>query len=165
MTGRRNLGPHPVNLSGWWLDDIEGAGSKPYQLPAKTLQAGDYVVFFRSRTHIALNDSGDSVRLLAPDGRVVDQLSYLPVRAYNLSYGRLPDGSGTLRYGLWPTPGEANLLFEEPLEIKESTLELQCRPSFGFAWFIPRLARQGRIINRLTSIGFRICWYIKPASY
>jgi hypothetical protein len=159
-----NLGPHPVNLRNWWLDDVEGAGSKPYQLPAKTVQPGEYAVFFRSRTHLALNDSGDTVRLIAPDGGIVDQLSYLPVRAYNLSYGRLPDGSGTLRYGLWPTPGGANLLFEEPLVSTMRGIELHCRPGSGYTWSIPRLGRQAIVFNRFTSIGFRLCWYMLPVS-
>lgn len=96
------------------LDDIPDGGSRPYTLPGRTIKPGDYVVFFRTRTRIALNDSGDSVRLLAPNGRVIDEISYLKVRAYNLSYGRLPDGSSHLFYGLWPTPGGPNELFEEP---------------------------------------------------
>ena len=54
------------------------------------------------------------MRLLAPDERVIDEISYLSVRAANLSFGRLPDGSDHLKYGLWPTPRQANLFFEEP---------------------------------------------------
>ena len=72
-----------------------------------------FLTFFRSRTNVDLNDSGDTVRLLDPDGRVVDQTSYLKVRASNLSYGRLPDGGHHLRYGLWPTAGLPNQLFIE----------------------------------------------------
>ena len=108
-----NRGPRPVNIRGWWLDDIRDGGSKPHDLPSITIDPGGFAVFFRSWTHIALNDTGDTVRLLAPDGRLVDQISYLKVRAYNLSYGRLPDGSRHLKYGLWPTPGWQNILYEE----------------------------------------------------
>ncbi|HEX9676868.1 MAG TPA: lamin tail domain-containing protein [Anaerolineales bacterium] len=110
-----NHGPGEVYLRGWWLDDIADGGSSPGDLPGITIPEHGYAVFFRSFTGVALNDGGDSVRLLAPNGRQIDQISYLPVRAYNLSYGRLPDGSGHLAYGLWPTPGKANLLFEEPI--------------------------------------------------
>src|SRR4030065_675270 len=49
--------------------------------------------------------------LPAPDGRAVDKVRYLGPSAANLSYGRLPDGDDVLKYGLWPTPGEANLPF------------------------------------------------------
>lgn len=110
-----NPGSLPVHLRGWWLDDGANAGSRPYDLPGVTISPKGYAVFFRGQTKIALNDGGDTVRLLAPNGDLVDQISYLPVRAYNLSYGRLPDGSDHFHYGLWPTPREPNLVFEEPL--------------------------------------------------
>jgi hypothetical protein len=100
-------------MKGWVLDDIPKDGSKPYVLPGITLQPGSFVALFRNQTKIALNDSGDTVRLLSSDGQLLDEVHYLKVRAYNLSYGRLPDGSGHLVYGLWPTPNKPNLLFEE----------------------------------------------------
>jgi hypothetical protein len=106
-----NRGPGTVNLRGWTLDDYVVGGSKAYTLSSITLEAGEYVAFFRSRTHIALNDAGDQVRLSDPDGRAVDKVRYLGPSAANLSYGRLPDGDDVLKYGLWPTPGEANLPF------------------------------------------------------
>jgi hypothetical protein len=154
-----NLGPYPVNLVGWMLDDIPGAGSKPYMLGQITLASGGYRAFFRSRTHLALNDGGDSVRLLAPDGRVVDSVSYLRVRAYNLSYGRYPDGSGRLRYGLWPTPGGANLPFEEdPLVSQDPTA---CPVAALEAVRVPRLARSPRARARFRALGMLPC---SPAS-
>jgi len=110
-----NSGPLPVYLKGWWLDDIAGGGSSPYDLPGVTISPRGFVVFFRTKTKIALNDTGDTVRLLAPDGRTIDQISYLRIRAANLSYGRLPDGSDNVGYGLWPTPRMPNLPFEVPV--------------------------------------------------
>lgn len=152
-----NLGPFAVNLRGWWLDDIAGAGSNPYELPGVTLRPGEFVVFFRSRTHIALNDSGDTVRLLSPDSRVIDQISYKRVRAYNLSYGRLPDGSGHLLYGLWPTAGEPNRLFLEDISETEKGIHNVCvlgePPKLRF----PRLGRHPELVNRLSSQGHLIC--------
>jgi hypothetical protein len=109
-----NAGDLPVHLLGWTLDDIEGAGSKPYTLPDSVLPAHGFLAYFRSRTHLALNDTGDTVRLLGPSGRVIDQISYLKVRASNLSYGRLPNGGHHLFYGLWPTAGLPNILFVQP---------------------------------------------------
>lgn len=109
-----NHGPFSVYLGGWSLDDQSEAGSKPYRLPGVTIAPGGYAVFFRSRTRIALNDGGDSVRLTAPDGSLIDKIIYRRFQAYNLSYGRLPDGSSHFRYDLWPTPGQPNLQFMEP---------------------------------------------------
>ena len=131
-----NAGPLPVYLKGWFLDDVSGSGSKPYDLPGVTISPRGYAVFFRSKTKIALNDTGDTVRLLAPNGRVLDQISYLKIRAVNLSYGRFPDGSDNMRYGLWPTPRMPNLPF---VELAESETET----------FFPRLCA-GRVIARLS---------------
>ncbi|MGH2621396.1 MAG: lamin tail domain-containing protein, partial [Anaerolineales bacterium] len=115
-----NAGPMDVYLKGWWLDDSSGGGSNPFDLPGVTIPAHGYVVFFRTQTKIALNDTGDTVRLLAPDEQVIDEITYLSVRAANLSFGRLPDGSDHLSYGLWPTPRQPNLLFEEPIPDRPS---------------------------------------------
>lgn len=108
-----NLGPGQVRLGGWSLDDVAVGGSSPYVLPNVTLGPGGYAVFFRTRTRIALNDRGDTVRLEAPDGRLIDKIVYLRGSAVNLAYGRLPDGSGRFTYCLWPTPGRPNELFHE----------------------------------------------------
>ncbi|MGH2628397.1 MAG: lamin tail domain-containing protein, partial [Anaerolineales bacterium] len=108
-----NLGPGQVRLGGWSLDDVGVGGSSPYILPNLTLGPGGYAVFFRTRSRIALNDRGDTVRLEAPDGRLIDKIVYLRGSAVNLAYGRLPDGSGRLTYCLWPTPGRSNELFHE----------------------------------------------------
>jgi hypothetical protein len=152
-----NLGPSAVFLLGWKLDDIPDGGSRPYTLPGVTISPGGYAVFFRSRTHIALNDSGDTVRLLAPDGQVIDQIRYLRVRAYNLSYGRLPDGSGHLAYGLWPTPRRSNLLLVEPTP-PAPTLPSPACPEGGRPQ--PRLARLGRhpaLLRWLAALGYIVC--------
>ena len=42
-----NRGPGAVNLKGWTLDDYVVGGSKPYDLPGITLDAGEFAVFFR----------------------------------------------------------------------------------------------------------------------
>lgn len=150
-----NLGPFPVYLRGFLLDDIPDGGSAPYTIPGFTLGPGTYRAFFHTRTHIALNDSGDTIRLLDPDGNVLDEITYLRVRAYNLSYGRLPDGSSRLRYGLWPTPGEANILFVEPTPI--TILSPDC-PQGGLPQpRLPRLARHPALARWMASLGLAVC--------
>ena len=70
-----NHGSQPFDLSGLKLDDAEG-GSPAYPLSG-ILAEGEIAVFFRTQTGLALNDTGgDSVRLLAADGTVIDQYSY-----------------------------------------------------------------------------------------
>jgi hypothetical protein len=126
-----NSGPYAVNLEGWILDDVPEAGSRPYVLPGFTLPPNGILVLFRSRTHIALNDSGDTVRLMAPNGMLVDKVRYLRVRAYNLSYGRLPDGSNQWLYGLWPTPGRPNIIFVDPATLPPPSVYDDCPSSPG----------------------------------
>ncbi len=152
-----NLGPFTVNLRGWWLDDIADAGSSPFELPGVTLRPGEFVAFFRSRSRIALNDGGDTVRLLSPDARVIDKISYKRVRAYNLSYGRLPDGSGHLHYGLWPTAGEPNRLFLEGVFGTENEIVDVCAPGALPMIRFPRLGRHPELVNRLSAQGQLIC--------
>jgi hypothetical protein len=154
-----NKGPSDVYVRGWWLDDGENQGSRPYDLPGVTIQAGGYAVFFRSKTRIALNDSGDIVRLMDPDGKLIDQIRYTKVKAYNLSYGRLPDGSTNLVYGLWPTPGRGNLLFIEPSPTPPVFPMFQAIcPSGGRPVLQPsRLVRQPALVAWLHKIGFLAC--------
>lgn len=106
-----NRGPRQVSLAGWVLDDRRGSGSRPYTIGSVTIPAGGFHAFFRTQTRIALNDGGDQVFLLAPDGEVIDMLRYRRYRVYNLAFGRYIDGSPHLVYGLWPTPGRANHVF------------------------------------------------------
>jgi hypothetical protein len=47
-----------IGLGGWFLDDRED-GSRPYLIPtATTIPAHGYILFFRSDTGIALNNTG-----------------------------------------------------------------------------------------------------------
>src|SRR4030065_162350 len=90
--------------------EIESAGRRGSPTPANCRRPA-FLASAPPPPPLALNDPGDPVRLLEPGGRVVDKIAYLKVRAYNLSYGRLPDGGHHLFYGLWPTGGRPNVLF------------------------------------------------------
>jgi hypothetical protein len=136
-----NVGPSPVNLSGWSLDDLPDAGISPFELPGRTIPPGNFAVFFRSKTHIALNDTGDTVRLLDPSGNVIDSISSLRIRSSNLSYGRLPDGSSRLAYGLWPTARKPNLQFVEALKYVRNEKRVICPDAGQGALRVPRTLR------------------------
>lgn len=73
----KNTGSAAVDLSGWQLDDSEG-GSKPFTISeGTTIAVGATLQFFREETNIALNNNTDEeVRLFAPDGTLMDSLSY-----------------------------------------------------------------------------------------
>jgi len=100
---------HAVDLGGWWLDDSDG-GSQPWQLPVgTTIQADGFLLFFRSETGIALNNDGDSVRLLAPDGvSEADHFDYEHSSA-DTPWSRSSDGGGDWTESYQPSPGGPNL--------------------------------------------------------
>jgi len=98
-----NTGTQAVDVSGWQVDDVEG-GSAPRTLPSGTLlQPGE----IRAFDYAGLNNDGDSVRLLYPDGRVADEFSY-DDSDDNVSFVRLPDGGPWSACGA-PTPGQPNV--------------------------------------------------------
>ena len=147
----------PVFLKGWYLDDVQDAGSRPYRIPGITLRPGSFAVFFRSKTRIALNDSGDDVRLLSPDMVQVNRISYGRIRSYNLSYGRLPDGTSRRVYGLWPTPGEPNLLYVEPVREPYIPVSPYCSLAEIYAFRLARHSRSPAADRMLLEFGFSTC--------
>ena len=106
-----NTGNSSVDLGGWALDDLVGAGSEPFVIPNGTLiPAGSFFVFYNSTTNIALNNDGDTVRLLDPTGNEVDSYRY-DSSSYDASFGRFPDGGPSWRIFDAPTPGASNGAF------------------------------------------------------
>jgi hypothetical protein len=97
-------------IGGWQLDDLANGGSAPYVLPVDTTIAGHgYLVVGQSTSGINLNDGGDSVRLLRPDGTIADETSYTS-STDDLSLNR----AGGTWYQATPSPGAANLALSTP---------------------------------------------------
>jgi hypothetical protein len=135
-----NTNSIPIDLGGWMLDDALGGGSRPYVIhPGTVIQPKELMVFFRTQTRIALNDEGDGVWLLAPDGSRVDGMIYTRTRWPDSGWDRFPDGEGKLRLGFPPTPGEPNRLPPDILNpkhaprvlIAEGWRAVDCSPDAG----------------------------------
>jgi len=111
-----NHGTISVNISGWTLDDEANLGSEPYVLPSRVLQPGERVVYYGSVTGLLLSDGGDGVRLLKPNGSLIDALNYSVVSYPDQSFCRLPDNGGLDDWNrnCYPTPGLANSLGGAP---------------------------------------------------
>lgn len=78
-----------IDISGLRIDDAPKAGANPYTIPKGTIiQTNGYWVW---ETRNYFDDNDDQVRLLAPDGKLIDSLSYSTAEA-DKSYIRLPDG-------------------------------------------------------------------------
>ncbi len=104
-----NVSTATVALGGWMLDDIAAGGAQPYALPAEVrLLPGDFLVFYRSVTGVALNNDADTVRLLGPDGAELDSFTYEGPGA-DRSYSRTSDGVGAWTDAYPPSPGRSNV--------------------------------------------------------
>jgi hypothetical protein len=116
-----NMGTDPISLNFWKLDNGVGGHSTPYALPNMTLLPHQIVVFFHSETGISLSDGGDTVRLLKPDGRTSDIITYPVVTAADETWCRLPDGTGVWAFACSPTPGKLNIPIESVTPTPTST--------------------------------------------
>jgi DNA/RNA endonuclease YhcR with UshA esterase domain len=87
-----NQGDTKVNLYNWSIDDAPG-GSKPYTFgDAVWLEAGQHFTLSREDSRLALNNSGDEIRLYNPKQKLVDKLDYTKTRE-GISLKRIADGS------------------------------------------------------------------------
>ena len=85
----RNQSSEAIDLSSWQLDDKADGGSSPYTIPVGTSISGKGIkAFSRSDTKIALNNSGDSVRLIDPNGDEKTKASYDETVPDGYSYNR-----------------------------------------------------------------------------
>lgn len=67
-----NDGASSINLSGWRLEDASG---KSFNVSG-TIGRGEELKFPYSLTHISLNNDGDRLLLINPQGEIADELSY-----------------------------------------------------------------------------------------
>ncbi len=98
-----------INLFGWTLDDASG-GSSPYHFtPEDIIPSEKIIVFFRSKTKIALNNDEDMVRLIDPNGKIISSLHYEPKVIEGQSYNRGLDG--LFVWSDTSTPGNENTIY------------------------------------------------------
>jgi len=108
----------PIDLSGYKLDD-ENGGSKPYSIPEDTTIApGEYLLFLREETKLALNNTTDAVRFLAPDKSVLAEVAYADV-IEGASYVQTAEEIWT--WSATPTPGEKNIVENITPETKKKS--------------------------------------------
>ncbi|WKZ46836.1 MAG: lamin tail domain-containing protein [Anaerolineales bacterium] len=123
-----NHGTISVNLKGWTLDDEANVGSKPYVLPSRIIQPGERIVYYGSQTGLLLSDGGDGVRLLKPNGSLIDAYNYKVVNYPDQSFCRLPDNGGLDDWNTncYPTPGLSNSLGSGPGSASSGTVDSLC---------------------------------------
>lgn len=98
-----------VDLTGYILDDITTGGTAPYTIPATTIiHAGGFLIFYLADTGVALNNAGDTVNLIKPDGVTIQDSYTYTSTIYDVSYGRETDGAMIWKTFTSPTPGASN---------------------------------------------------------
>ena len=72
----KNTNNQEVDISGWKIQDIIGS-TKTYIFPEGTkIKANDYLVLTRLISKITLNNSGDGLQLIQPNGNILDNVTY-----------------------------------------------------------------------------------------
>ena len=86
-----NQNDFAVDLSGWKISDTEGK-TKIYVFPEKTnIKANSFLLLSRTESKVTLNNNGDGIQLIQPDGNIIDNVNWGQA-AKNQSYGRTESG-------------------------------------------------------------------------
>jgi len=104
-----NSGTSEIDISGWWLDDVNESGSQPCRIVNGTIvPAEGRVVIFRADSNIALSwYVGDSVIISDDSGTQIDRMDF-PANDSLFGKSFIPNASGTsLDKVEPPTPGSA----------------------------------------------------------
>lgn len=115
-----NVGSQTVSLKGWQLDDVADSGSAPHVFDGGTVPPQGLFTIYKPSSHITLNDSGDTVRLLQPGGLVLDSTSY-DASPRASSWARSISGF------IWtttPSPNGLNV-FTQPEEPEETEVPIE----------------------------------------
>ena len=111
-----------VDLSSWQLDDIAGGGSSPFTIPAGTvISAGGYLSFYNAVDHLSFNDSGDTARLVDPNGDEKSGVNYSSTKR-GQSYSNF---SANWQWTTTLTPSVANILTIEIIAADQDAPVLQ----------------------------------------
>lgn len=106
-----NSSSQAIDLSGWYLDDEEGA-SRPYKFPDQTIiSPGTYLVFKAGELKLSLKNTSDVLRLLSPDKAEIERIAYDEVED---GWSFAKDESGDFKWSKTPTPGLENAFPKPP---------------------------------------------------
>ena len=124
-----NFGDQKIDLSNWSIDDIEGNSTKPYNISKGQIGPKAYFILCKTRSSIAncddygqnisLNDSGDSARLIDPNGDIVYTILYEKAEK-GLSYSF--DGQNWL-WSEMLTPNFPNIIIVTVLDEKNNNID------------------------------------------
>ncbi len=97
---------HAMGLGGWQLADDS---DKRYDIPLDTvISASGFVTFYHAQLGFSLNNDGDTITLIHPNGTVIDGYSFDHSPGYDKSWCRLPDAGNFSTTRCDPTPNASN---------------------------------------------------------
>jgi len=106
-----------VDLSNWQITDALGK-TTIFTFPTGTkIAPNGFLVFSRPTTKITLNNDGDGLNLIHPDGKIIDSVTYEKAPRAQ-SYNRI-DSNWAWSNVL--TPGSTNIIPKSVVETKETT--------------------------------------------
>ena len=114
-----NIGDRVVELEGWQIDDAVDSGSSPYTFGQVFLPARGLLVIYKPESKITLNDTGDTVRLIQPNGNELDTTSY-DSAAKSMSWSR---NISQWQWTSTPTPQAVNIFTEIEAETEDDPEE------------------------------------------
>ncbi|MBI2415813.1 MAG: lamin tail domain-containing protein [Candidatus Kerfeldbacteria bacterium] len=113
-----------IDLTDWMVSD---ATATDYVLSG-SIGANQYLVIYREASHLALNNTGDTVELFHPDGALVDTITYTGSVDDDVSYAYTT--ATDWQWSITATPGRSNVITntetaeeDEPDEDAEATEE------------------------------------------
>jgi len=124
-----------VPLAGWQIKDLVG-NTTIFAFPeGAEILSREFLILFRPSTKITLNNDGDEISVIQPDGKTIDKVSFEKApraQSYNLT------GAGWL-WSTALTPGAANIISaplsnketEPPEEVKEISFQKQPEESLS----------------------------------
>jgi hypothetical protein len=115
-----NQSDSEIDLSGWKVTDTDGK-TKTYIFPKGTkIQVNGFLLLLRPNTKITLNNDGDGLKLIQPDGKIEDEVIYKKAHQ-GQSFNRTVSGSGEINW-VWSStlsPGSPNIITEKGAETRE----------------------------------------------
>jgi hypothetical protein len=161
-----NPNPALVDLTGYSLSDLGSDGSARYPLPeGTTIPSKGYLLVWADsdlnqnspssvdrHTGFKINQEGESIWLFAPDGSIVDTVTYSG-QGSDISEGRWPDGGPDRFFMTRPTPRAANQISDTPpLAPKILSAGVTTQGGFQITWSA-EAGKQYRVQYRATLAG------------
>ncbi|MBI5754727.1 lamin tail domain-containing protein [Candidatus Peregrinibacteria bacterium] len=105
-----NTSDRTIALQRLFLDDEEG-GSKPFSLEKYAIAPFGFLVIKSRESKLSLKNSGDSVRLLLDNEKILEEIVYDDSALEDESFAR--DEEGTFSWSQTTTPGAENIIAEK----------------------------------------------------